>query len=328
MLEVPPSLVTNKLRVPDFFIVGHFKSGTTSLYEMLKQHPQLYMPDFKEPRFLASDWRATYKYKRGPAYPETFEEYASLYAPAGPDQLAGEGSAGYLWSSAAAERIAELKPDARIIAILREPAAFLRSFHFQLLKSHIESKNDLRKALALEPARRRGKRIPFRCHLPQLLLYSDQLRYTEQLQRYHSHFPREHVLVLIYDDFRADNDGTVKRVLRFLDVDDQQPISKIEVKVTQRYVRSQLVDDLTYWAPRGEGSLASRAGKAAVKAITPRGLRRSTIMALRRRVVVAELPAPDERLMREVRQRYKPEVEALSEYLGRDLVTLWGYDKL
>jgi Sulfotransferase family len=313
------------MRLPDFFIVGHFKSGTTSLYEMLRAHPKIFMPDFKEPRFLASDMRATYRYKRGPDYPETFEEYVSLFASAAPDQLVGEASAGYLWSSTAAARIAELKPEARIIAILREPAAFLRSFHFQLLQSHIESKTDLRKALALEPARREGRRIPARSHLPQLLQYSEQVRYVEQLRRYHARFPKDRVLVLIYDDFRQDNETTVRKVLQFLEVA-EQPLDTVEVKVTRRYVRSQLLDDVTYWLPRGEGSFASRASRAAIKAVAPRRLRRSGVKLLRRHLVLGELPPPDETLMLELRARFKPEVVALSEYLDRDLVTLWGYD--
>jgi Sulfotransferase family len=312
-------------RVPDFFIVGHFKSGTSSLYEMLRAHPQIFMPDAKEPRYLAGDMRARYSYKRGPDYPDTFEQYVSLFAAAAPGQLVGEASAGYLWSQTAAANIAALAPDARIIAILRDPAAFLRSFHIQLLQSHIESKTDLRKALSLEDARRRGKRIPFRSHLPQLLQYSEQVRYVEQLRRYHAHFPRERVRVLIYDDFRDDNDGTVRGVLSFLGVDDTQPIEKVQVKVTRRYVRSQLVDDATYWLPRGEGGVPARVAKAAIKTVTSRDQRRAAVKLLRRHVVLGE-PAPaDEALMQELRARYKPEVAALSEYLGRDLVTLWGY---
>jgi hypothetical protein len=328
MLARPLSPTATKMRLPDFFIVGHFKSGTTSLYEMLKLHPQLYMPDFKEPRFLAGDMRASYRYRRGPHYPETFEEYVSLFSAAAPDQLIGEGSAGYLWSHTAAAKIAELQPTARIIAILREPAAFLRSFHFQLLQSHIESKNDLRKAMALESARRRGRRIPFRSHLPQLLQYSDQVRYVDQLRRYHTRFPSEQVLVLIYDDFRHDNDATVRKVLRFLEVEEEHEVTKVEVKVTKRYVRSQLFDDLAYWVPRGQGSAASRAAKATIKALTWRGLRHGTVRMLGRRVVHGELPPTDEGLELELRRRFKPEVLALSEYLGRDLVSLWGYDSV
>jgi Sulfotransferase family len=293
---------------------------------MLRTHPQIFMPDAKEPRYLAGDMRARYRYKRGPDYPHTFEQYVSLFAPAAPEQLVGEASAGYLWSQTAAANIAALAPDARIIAILRDPVAFMRSFHIQLLQSHIESKTDLRRALSLEAARRRGKRIPFRSHLPQLLQYSEQVRYVEQLRRYHAHFPREHVRVLIYDDFRDDNDAVVRGVLSFLGADDTQPIEKAEVKVTRRYVRSQLVDDATYWLPRGEGGVPARIAKTAIKAITSRGQRRGAVRMLRRRMVLGEPPPADDALTHELRARYKPEVTALSEYLGRDLVTLWGYD--
>jgi Sulfotransferase family len=328
MLVTRPQTAVSTQRVPGFFIVGHFKSGTTSLYEMLRSHPQIFMPEAKEPRYLAGDMCARYRYKRGPDYPQTFEQYVSLFSPAAASQLVGEASAGYLWSQTAASNIAALAPDARIIAILREPTAFIRSFHIQLLQSHIESKTDLRKALALENARREGRRIPFRSHLPQLLQYSEQVRYVEQLRRYHAHFPPEHVLVLIYDDFRQDNEGVVRGVLRFLDVDDGRPIESSEVKVTKRYVRSQLLDDATYWLPRGQGSMASRVAKAAMKSVTSRGQRRAVVKMLRRRLVLGEPPPVDAALMDELRVRFKPEVVALSEYLGRDLVGLWGYDRV
>ena len=72
----------------------------------------------------------------------------------------------------------------------------------------------------------------------------------------------------------------------------------------------------------------SRSAKATVKALTTRQLRHGAIGTIRRRVVVAEAPPPDERLMSELRQRFKGEVVALSEYLERDLVSLWGYDQV
>ncbi len=60
----------------------------------------------------------------------------------------------------------------------------------------------------------------------------------------------------------------------------------------------------------------------------PQRLRREAFELVRRRVVVAAPPPVDEELMLELRRRFKGEVEALSEYLGRDLVSLWGYDQL
>jgi hypothetical protein len=75
----------------------------------------------------------------------------------------------------------------------------------------------------------------------------------------------------------------------------------------------------------GHGPL-SRAAKSAVKMLTPRGLRRRALAVAKARIVFGSPPALDESLMRELRQRFKPEVVALSEYLDRDLVSLWGYD--
>src|SRR5580704_4668397 len=90
------------VRVPDFFIVGHHKSGTSALYEMLKQHPQIYLSPLKEPRFMASDMRERFVQPREHRHPQTLEEYLSLFSDARPEQRAGEASATYLWSRTAA----------------------------------------------------------------------------------------------------------------------------------------------------------------------------------------------------------------------------------
>lgn len=317
---------TPQTRVPDFFIVGNPKCGTTALYEMLRRHPQIYMPDLKEPWFFANDMRYRFKPPRSASPPETLEDYLSLFDAAGPEQRIGEASSSYLWSSTAARRIADLRPDARIIAILREPASFLRSLHLQLLQTHVETKKDLGQALSLESARREGKNIPRRSHRPQLLLYSNHVRYVEQLRRYHAAFPPEQVLVLIYDDFRRDNEATVRAVLRFLDVDETLPVDVLDANPTTR-MRSQQLDELVHAVSVGRGPV-SRAVKAGVKALTPGRLRGRALRVAQRHVVLGSPRPPDEGLMLEVRRRYKGEVVALSEYLGRDLVSMWGYDSI
>jgi len=314
------------LRLPDFFIVGHAKSGTTALYEMLRSHPQIFMPELKEPWFFASDMQPRFQPPRGGALPRTLAEYSELFAAAHAGQRIGEASSSYLWSRTAAQRIAEVRPEARIIALLREPASFLQSLHLQLLQSHVETQKDFARAIALESRRRRGERIPRTSHRPQLLNYSDHVRYLEQLRRYHRAFLKEQVLVLIYDDFRADNEGTVRAVLRFLRVNDAHPIEVVNANPS-RLLRSQQLDDLVHSVSVGRGPL-SRAGKAALKAITPQRLRRDMLRLTQRRIVHADPPPADERLMAELRRRFRPEVESLSDYLGRDLIALWGYDRL
>jgi hypothetical protein len=318
--------VSSESQAPDFFIAGHHKCGTTALYEMLRRHPQIYMPERKEPKFFASDLRQ--RAARVPSGdPKTLAEYLSLFAPAEPGQRAGEASPTYLWSRTAAREIAQLQPAARVIAILREPAAFLRSLHLHWLLHHVETEKDFRKAIALEGERRQGRRIPRASHWPQALLYSDQVRYVEQLRRFHAALSHEQVKVLIYDDFRRDNEGTIRAVLRFLEVDDTTPVEVMDANPTKVQVRAVRLDALIRTLYVSRGPVAGTV-KAGVRRVVPGQLRRDAVRAVRRRLVWGEPQAPDERFMQELRRRFKGEVEALSEYLGRDLVGLWGYDRL
>jgi hypothetical protein len=312
-------------RLPDFFIVGHQKSGTTAMFEMLRQHPRIYLPDVKEPWYFAEELR-----ERTPPRPEgtprTLEQYAQCFADANGDQRVGEASAQYLWSQTAAPRIAEVLPDAQIIAILREPAGYLRSLHLQFVQSNVELESDFARALALESRRSQGYDIPRYTYWPRMLLYSEHVRYVEQLRRYYDAFPRRNVKVLIYDDFLADNAQTVRSVLRFLDVDDSAPVRPVQANPTVR-PRSQPLNELVHAVGVGRGPI-SRAVKGSIKAVTPAGPRRSAFHAVRRKLVFGDPGPPDDQLMRELRIRFKREVEALSECLDRDLVTLWGYDSI
>jgi hypothetical protein len=314
-------------RVPDFFIVGHPKCGTTALYEMLRVHPQIFMPELKEPWYLASDMQPRFPPPRSASPPETLEDYLALFSDAADGQRIGEASSAYLLSRAAASEIAALRPDARIVAILREPASFLRSLHLQLLRTHVESVKDLRRALELEPQRRDGRKVPRRSHRPQLLMYSDHVRYVEQLRRYREAFPAEQLLILIYDDFRDDNETTVQSVFDFLDVDSEIDVVPREANPTRVRMRSQHLDELLNMVSVGRGP-ATRAVKAALKAISSERLRDDAMRLTRRRLILGRPPPADERLMLELRRRYAGEVVALSEYLDRDLVRLWGYDDL
>src|SRR5260221_9009903 len=100
--EIPAAAAgVARRRIPDFFIVGHHKSGTTALYEMLRRHPQIFMPDLKEPRYFASDLRALMQPAPG-TLPETLAEYLALFAGARDDQMMGEASPSYLRSQVAA----------------------------------------------------------------------------------------------------------------------------------------------------------------------------------------------------------------------------------
>jgi hypothetical protein len=308
---------------PDFFIVGHPKCGTTALYQMLKAHPQIYMPDLKEPHFFAREPRALEEPNK--RLPGTQEEYLALFAPARPGQRIGEASTTYLHSPSAAARIAELSPGAQIVAILREPASFVRSLHLQLLQSGVETEADLAGALALEAQRRAEIATAGGSFWRRELLYGEHVRYAEQARRYHERFGADRVLILIYEDFRRDNEGMVRAVLRFLEVDDTAQIERAEANPTVS-VRHSRASGLVHAVTVGRGPV-SREAKAAVKSVLPRRLRREAVRALTRTLVQRKPPPADAAIMGELRRRFAGEVAAAGEYLERDLTGLWGYDR-
>ncbi len=334
-VQTSASLSTDR-RMPDFFVVGHAKSGTTALYEMLRRHPQIFMPEYKggagkEPWYFSRDNPHPQPAgERNIAYTGrtamTPEEYLSLFEGARPGQRVGEASSSYLWSRVAAERIHAARPDARIIAIFREPASFLRSLHLQLLQNRHEAVFDFRKAVELDQARRESRQIPKRGYWPAALIYSDRVRYVEQLQRYHRLFGEEQVLVLIYDDFRSDNLATVREVLRFLGVDERVELPAVEANPSVA-PRSAALEALRQGLKSGQQPLW-RGLRATGKTLTTLWMRERFLYPYLPRALYREPPPPDEAFMNELRRRFKPEVVALSEYLQRDLVALWGYDRI
>jgi hypothetical protein len=293
---------------------------------MLRRHPQIYMPEVKETWYFSPELRSVEKRRRPVQRPETLAQYLALFEAAAPEQRVGENSPAYLMSEDAARRIGEAQPDARIIAILREPASFLHSFHLQCLRNHVETEKDFAKAIALEGARREGKRIPRYSHRPHELLYSEHVRYVEQLQRYRAVFGSERMLVLIYEDFRRDNAATLREVLRFLDVDDSLPVEAIEANPSFS-VRSPQLHELLRSVYMGRGPLTRRI-KPAITAVSSRGARRALLRVTRQRMVYGRPKSADEAVMLELRRRFKGEVLALSEYLDRDLASVWGYDAI
>ncbi len=304
-------------RFPEFFIVGHPKSGTTALYKILRQHPQIFMPSVKEPEFFSRDLSP------GSQSP-SLDGYLSLFDPAEPTQIRGEASVLYLRSRIAASRIAEVRPDAKIIAILREPASFIEALHLEFLRTSARlEREDLRTAMALEHVRRtQAEATPAACS--PLLLYSDYVRYVDQLRRYHAAFPREQVLILIYDDFRGDNDAVVRQIYDFLAVDATAAVPRVNANPSVS-VRSHSLNDWLYATAEGRKGSVLRAVKFGTKMVTTHRVRRRLLEVVRQRVVYGPPPPRDEDVMGELRQRFSAEVFALSEYLDRDLTALWGY---
>ena len=197
---------------PNFFIVGAPKCGTTALYEYLRPHPNIFMPEVKEPHFFAKDLGT---------YPRisSDEEYAGLFAGARDQHLrVGEASVYYLRSSVAIPNIREFNPEAKIIAMFRNPVDMVASMHAQLLYWSEETVADFEEAWRLQERRRQGLDIPRRSRGAFLLQYMEVGRFGTQVQRLLATFPRSQVKLILYDDFAASPQAVYDDVIAFLEI--------------------------------------------------------------------------------------------------------------
>lgn len=198
-------------RVPDFFIVGAPKCGTTALYHYLSMHPAIYMPALKEPHFFCRDFP-----KFGKVHDP--ESYFKLFATAPDGARIGEASVWYLYSNAAIPLIMEANPAARVIAMLRNPVTMARSLHRQLILSLREDIEDFEAAWRAQPDRRAGRRLPLYCPERTHLQYADVCRHARQVERLLAAVPRAQLKILIYEEFFADIRAQYDSVTEFLGV--------------------------------------------------------------------------------------------------------------
>ena len=197
---------------PNFFIVGAPKCGTTALYEYLRPHPNIFMPELKEPHFFAKDLGTYPRIK-------TLEDYTGLFAGSTPEHLrVGEASVYYLRSSVAIANIHGFNPDARIIAMFRNPVDMVYSLHSQLLYWSEEIEPDFETAWRLQERRSQGLQLPPHSRGSFLLQYAQVGRFGSQTDRLLSVFPKAQVKLILYDDFTASPQRVYDEVIDFLGV--------------------------------------------------------------------------------------------------------------
>lgn len=311
------------MRLPDFYVIGAAKAGTTTLYSILSQHPDVFMPDRKEPEFFARDER----YARG------IEDYAALFEGASADQIVGEASTIYSLSPLfpdTAARIRRHTPEARFIYVLREPVSRAFSYYVQIIKNYQNATGDTSVHRTFEefvlPDRRAGAAprskvfAGFDAHLPDVpelcLAGSD---YLLQIRAYLEHFPRERMLFLKFEDLLADRAGLLDRISDFLEIGRIGDLGKgaVAKNVSAEHFRS-----------KSDVAVLTRARKYLwpvwwARNLLPPGLQekaRAGFIETFRKSAAVSVPKPMEpATRRELKRRFLADLEELSEITGLDL---------
>jgi hypothetical protein len=203
-------------RKPDFLIIGAAKSGTTSLWHQLSQHPQIFMHPAKNLNFFAIEGQSVEF--RGPPpldlsvySTRTWEDYCRKFSAAADEIAVGEASNSYLYSAGAASRIKTHIPEAKLIAVLRHPAERAYSRFLQVAGSGRERIADFADALKAEAARVDDRWWP-EVHYLQAGLYH------AQLSRYYAVFPPDRIKVFLYEDMLTEPVRILRDIFQFLNV--------------------------------------------------------------------------------------------------------------
>ncbi len=291
---------------PNFLIVGAVKSGTTSLFEYLRGHPEVFMPSIKEASFFAGEGG------------RSEADYLALFRQAGSARAVGEVSGSYLYPPSTASAIHDfLGPDARIVIILRNPIDMAYSLWGHMVRDGRE-RLAFFDALAAEESRladpdfhrtaRAWAAWPFN------YAYVDRARYARQVAAYFRTFERSQIEVLIFEEFFANVGPAFADLCRFLDVSpDYRPVFRIfnESRVPRSERLRRLLTDPSL-------------GKEAFKTVTTARFR-SRLMTL-----LTTLNSKSEKLpnlssseRRRLWELFAPDVAELEELLGRR-IDCWG----
>lgn len=190
---------------PNFFVVGAPRAGTTTLYQYLRHHPDIYLPSRKELHYFTRDHAASSYYR--PAVIRTELEYLHQYSGRKGQPLAGDFSPSYLYFEAAAQEILRFNIDARIIAILRSPTERTISHYFM----------DVAKGLQDRPLS-----AFYRCTRENSLYHFEYIGaslYAEGIARYRRLFGPDRVHVVVSEELWANPESKIIEILRFLGAD-------------------------------------------------------------------------------------------------------------
>jgi hypothetical protein len=301
---------------PNLFVIGAAKSGTTSLSEYLRGHPEIYISPLKEPAFFSPDVPSPYN--TGP-HRFDLQRYLGLFDGVTTESRIGEASTHYLFSRNAPTAVHEFQADARIVAVLRNPPDMAHAMHGQRVTNGSEPILDFAAALAADESPDGGgaDRLTM---IQSSGTYRERASYAQQLQRWFAVFPRDQVHVIVFDDLIADTPGEFRALLEFLGVNpDYRPASFDVRNASYR------------WASGWKALISSGPVRWARHELLPRLLGEAgTARAARlvnRRARIFRRATPRRSLSPELRKRleadFTDDVRRLGELLDRDLLSLW-----
>lgn len=227
--------------VPNLFIVGAPKCGTTSMWYYLGQHPDVFMIKEKEPQFFNDDLA----FKNRPSA----EQYQNMFSSSKGERYLGEASPLYLISKFAAKNIHQYSPEARIIIMLRKPNELLNAIFLQNRVNHVEPLETFEEALNAEFQRRNSLKGTINGQPVERLFYSEFVNYVQQIRRFYQYFDNDKIHIILFDELKSNTKGAFEEVCKFLNLRTCDKIN-FDIQNKAKVNRSEVIQSFIDKPPR------------------------------------------------------------------------------
>jgi hypothetical protein len=272
---------------PTFFLIGAARAGTTALYHSLSEHPDIFMPQKKEPHFFSVHWERGLDW-----YAQYFEQFDGQKA-------VGEASVSYSYPpfEQTPERIHSVTPEARFIYLVREPVKRAYS-HYNYYRFYAsKEQRSVEQAFAQNP------------------VYKGASRYSEWIERYTGTFGPDKLMVIVFEEYVTEPEVWLPEIYSFLGVDPEFVPASLGKKTNASFrPRSEKLFALYH-------RIARSPLRTGIEAILPQGTRpivRNIVHGIlgKGRQSIPPLP-PDLKLR--LQDEFRSEVAWMEEYFERPL---------
>ncbi len=312
-------------KVPNFFVIGVVKGGTTSLYHYLNQHEEVYMSPIKETNHFASAdmyrEQFTHEYalstridlpryfKRGMPEPihiahvDEWSDYLELFSNVTTETVIGEISNSYMVCPSAAGRIHATFPDAKLLVLLRNPISRIWSQYLMNLREGRTAEKDFLNEITSDYKQEvKGWGVTH--------LYHELGLYAAQIENFLTYFPREQLKVLVFEDYKQTPELVLKEVFEFLGISNHQTIDFSQKMNTAAMPRYKKLNDI----------LVRTGVLKKVKGWMGKGMRQSLKGFI---YTDKNIPKMPENAREYLIDFYKKDIARLSQLLHRDFTDLW-----
>jgi len=307
--------------IPNFFLVGAAKAGTTSVYNYLSQHPEVYLSPVKEPNHFCTDVDPTKLRQQAKeriaaqdlegflnsgmngtlhrAYITNRQQYLSLFSKVKSEKAIGEASVSYLYSSTASEEIFKFNPAAKIIIVLRNPTKRAYSHYLMDRKLAFTELNFEHAFKADQLSSNKGWGATS--------LYYELGLYYEQVQRYLKYFPKEQVLILLHDDLISSPNLIVNQIFEFLGVNTNSTINFDKKHNSAAIPRNKIASKIL--------------GLNSLRVKVRRAIKGTSLQRFIKKVIFKEATSDtsNELFLSNLKKTYDEDINKLSQLINRDL---------